>query len=303
MPVTTTGSPTPSRPAPAVSVGMMVRNEERWIESALENLLGQTFPDLELLVLDNASTDRTPAIAESFAARDERVRSIRHAEDLGAIENLHQAVRNARGEFFLLASGHDLFSPDYIETLAAALREQPEAVLAFGRSVYIDEEGREAGVVKGLCATDGVTNPVRRFNLYMWANQNPLYGLIRLEALREVRTGLQVIASGQVLLQELAILGQFTYVHEVTFFRRLNRPPEKRRARVRRYGEFLFRRKGRPRLPHWRMPPAILRAAWRTRLPPRRRGRFRIKLLLSSLTAFIRFWDLMMNDVADLLRR
>jgi glycosyltransferase involved in cell wall biosynthesis len=57
-------------PTPLVSVGLFVYNGARFIEEALQSILNQTFTDFELIISDNASTDRTGEIAQSYALRD-----------------------------------------------------------------------------------------------------------------------------------------------------------------------------------------------------------------------------------------
>ena len=74
--------------APKISIGMPVYNGENYLERAIECVLAQTFEDFELILCDNASTDRTRAICVTYAARDKRVRCIRHEENIGAAANL-----------------------------------------------------------------------------------------------------------------------------------------------------------------------------------------------------------------------
>src|SRR3989442_1823225 len=69
---------------PRVSVGMPVYNGERYLAEAVDSLLAQTYEDFELIICDNASTDRTGEIARSYAARDTRVRYARNEKNLGA---------------------------------------------------------------------------------------------------------------------------------------------------------------------------------------------------------------------------
>jgi glycosyltransferase involved in cell wall biosynthesis len=66
---------------PALTVGMPVYNAERFIAKALDSFLDQTFTDFELLISDNASTDRTEEICRYYAARDQRIRYFRNAKN------------------------------------------------------------------------------------------------------------------------------------------------------------------------------------------------------------------------------
>ena len=70
--------------APLVSVGLFVYNGERFIDEAIASILNQTFTDFELIISDNASTDRTGEIAEAYAKRDHRIRYHRSEKNMGA---------------------------------------------------------------------------------------------------------------------------------------------------------------------------------------------------------------------------
>src|SRR5438034_9026734 len=84
---------------PRVSVGMPVYNGERYVAEAVDSLLAQTYEDFELIICDNASTDRTGEIARSYAARDTRVRYARHEKSLGAGGNLRRGLALASAEY------------------------------------------------------------------------------------------------------------------------------------------------------------------------------------------------------------
>ena len=94
---------------PRVSIAMPVHNGEGCIESAIESILAQTYSDFELIVSDNASTDRTEDMCRSFAATDDRIRYQRNPGNLGAAANYNLTLEQARGEYFNYTPyGHDL---------------------------------------------------------------------------------------------------------------------------------------------------------------------------------------------------
>src|SRR5919112_5909956 len=99
---------------PRVTIGLPVYNGERFLEQALDGLLAQTFTDFELIISDNASTDRTPEICQAYAARDSRIRYVRQPENIGAGPNHNILVPMARGEYFKWASHDDLYDPDLV---------------------------------------------------------------------------------------------------------------------------------------------------------------------------------------------
>src|ERR1700742_2966611 len=103
-----------SGPAPTVSIGLPVFNGERYLEEALFSLLNQTFRDFELIICDNASTDRTPDICTRHAARDRRIRYARNARNLGASSNFNKCFMLARGRYFRWAAYDDKCGPEHL---------------------------------------------------------------------------------------------------------------------------------------------------------------------------------------------
>ena len=107
-----------------VSVIMPAYNAAATISESLECLLSQTSPDWEAIVVDDGSTDRTKAIADSFAARDGRIRVITRCNGgEGAARN--HGIANARYPWLLFLDADDWIAPSHLEILTAELRANP----------------------------------------------------------------------------------------------------------------------------------------------------------------------------------
>ncbi|MEP5764414.1 MAG: glycosyltransferase family 2 protein [Halieaceae bacterium] len=106
--------------APLVSIGMPVFNGEEFIGEAIESLLSQSLTDLELLVSDNASTDNTVAIIESYVARDSRVVLYRQPENIGAAGNFSFVRDRSRGRYFMWAAHDDTWASNWLQVLIEA---------------------------------------------------------------------------------------------------------------------------------------------------------------------------------------
>lgn len=115
--------------APLVSIGLPVRNGEAGILRALQSLTAQTWPNLEIVVSDNASTDGTVALVQQVVARDPRVRLICQERDIGMMANFHAVAAEARGDYFLWAAHDDTRDADYVRVLMAAMATQPARVV------------------------------------------------------------------------------------------------------------------------------------------------------------------------------
>lgn len=111
---------------PLVSVVFPCYEAERFLAEALDSLLGQTFSDLEILALDDGSSDGTLRILEEFAARDGRVRVLRNATNQGVIRTLNRGVTEARGEIVARMDADDVAAPTRIERQVEVLTSRPE---------------------------------------------------------------------------------------------------------------------------------------------------------------------------------
>ncbi|HEX5473886.1 MAG TPA: glycosyltransferase family A protein [Vicinamibacterales bacterium] len=118
---------------PAVSVIVPAYEVEAYLGEAVESALAQTFDDLEVLVVDDGSTDRTPAIASELAAVDPRVRLLRKPNGgLSSARNL--ALAHARGEFVALLDGDDAWEPGFLQAQVGILRARPEVDVVTGNA-------------------------------------------------------------------------------------------------------------------------------------------------------------------------
>ena len=127
---------------PNLCIGMPVYNGEAFMAEALDSVLGQSYTDFEIVILDNASTDGTREIAERYVGLDERVRYVRHETNLGAAVNFNKALDECRSPFFKWVAIDDPIGPDMFEACMAALEADPDAVLAYPETGFIDQHSK-----------------------------------------------------------------------------------------------------------------------------------------------------------------
>jgi glycosyltransferase involved in cell wall biosynthesis len=132
--------------SPLVTLGMPVYNGERYIAQAIDSVLKQSFADFELVISDNASTDKTEAICREFAAKDKRVKYHRNPENIGAHPNFNRTFELSSGKYFKWAPHDDVLHPDYLAVCVEAMEAAPDAVVCQTQFMYIDEEGKGQGV-------------------------------------------------------------------------------------------------------------------------------------------------------------
>src|SRR5262245_37639562 len=110
---------------PTFSICIPVYNMAGFLPEAIESTLAQTCTDFELLILDNASTDRGYEIANSYARSDRRVRAFRNATNIGALGNFNRCFELAKGTWLKFLCADDWIAPDCLERLKAAIRPGP----------------------------------------------------------------------------------------------------------------------------------------------------------------------------------
>jgi glycosyltransferase involved in cell wall biosynthesis len=214
---------------PRVSVGLAVYNGENYIRDSIDSILNQTFTDFELIICDNASTDRTDEICREYAARDERVRYYRNERNIGGIMNQNRVLELSRGEFFKLAAHDDICAPEFLDQCVAALDANPDAVLAYPRTQIINEHGElfdsDEPYVKytnawlKLALSD---RPATRFReiACLPHSCHHIFGVMRMSAIGSISAWGAYAGSDRSLLARMSLLGRYVEVPECLFFLR-----------------------------------------------------------------------------------
>lgn len=206
---------------PRISIGLPVFNGETYIEEALDSILAQTYTDFELIISDNASTDRTPEICQGYAAKDSRIRYFRNPENLGGVPNYNRTFELSGGEYFKWAAHDDVLAPGFLKECVRVLDERPDVILAHSKTKIIDEESTVTENYDVRLRTDS-EQPSVRFHDLIWVRHwcVQVFGLIRRSALEMTRLHGEYVSSDRVLLIELALRGPFHEVPEYLFFSR-----------------------------------------------------------------------------------
>ena len=128
---------------PLVSVLMPAYNHERYVEESVRSVWAQTYPNVELIVIDDGSRDATPDILRRLAAESPIPMRLELQENAGAAETINRAFALARGHWITLTASDDRYLPNHVATLVRAFAGAPSGTgLAFGDMYIIDEDGR-----------------------------------------------------------------------------------------------------------------------------------------------------------------
>jgi glycosyltransferase involved in cell wall biosynthesis len=128
--------------APLVTAIVPSYNYARSVCNAVDSLLAQTFEDLEIVVVENASTDGSRELLEGRFGQDPRVRLFLETEHLSMSGNFNRALRYARGRYVGLCAADDRWYPHHLATVVPALQAAPQASLVYSRADIVDGEGK-----------------------------------------------------------------------------------------------------------------------------------------------------------------
>jgi GT2 family glycosyltransferase len=127
---------------PLVSIIVPVFNGEWYLRESLDSILAQTYPRIEVLVMDDASTDGTPTIIESYG---DRLKYYRQQHNRGIYENMNDGIVKAQGEYIAIYHADDVYEPTIVECEVAFMQKHPKAGAVFCQDIFIDAKGRECG--------------------------------------------------------------------------------------------------------------------------------------------------------------
>lgn len=218
---------------PRVSIGLPLYNAERFIDQALNGILSQTYTDFELIICDNASTDRTQEICQRYAAQDSRIRYYRNSHNIGVSRNFNRTFELASGQYFKWCAHDDIAQPTFLEKCVEVLDQRPDVVLCYTRGIGIDETGLELRHFVYTLKTDSA-KPHERFRDLVMV-EHPmimLFGLMRADILRKTPLLEHYPASDRVFMARLGLLGP---MHRIPEFLHLNR--EYPGTSVKKYGD------------------------------------------------------------------
>lgn len=151
---------------PKISVIMSVYNGEEYIAEAIESVIGQSFTDWELIVINDCSTDGTAEILADFAKRDSRIKVHTNEVNLRLPKSLNKAISLASGKYIARMDADDVCLPDRFEKQLAFMEENNDIALSSCRFMTLKKEGIASGGCGGRVDNDALsarllfTNPI-----------------------------------------------------------------------------------------------------------------------------------------------
>lgn len=136
-----------------VSVIITAYNVGKYIERAVKSVLSQTYNNIEVIIVEDCSTDNTKDIIEQLAKEDNRIKIIYHTENKGAGWGRRDGIDLSTGDYFITVDGDDWLDCDFIETLVGKAKETNADIVSGGITV-----NKEDGYWEATCYGDIVTN-------------------------------------------------------------------------------------------------------------------------------------------------
>ncbi|HEX2437838.1 MAG TPA: glycosyltransferase family 2 protein [Methylomirabilota bacterium] len=170
---------------PRASVGMPVFNRAASVARGIESVLAQTFPDFELIVSDNASSDGTEPICRRYAAQDPRIRYTRHPATISGLDNFRFVLDTARAPYFMWLPADDYVLPRLLELAVAVLDTRPDVVCAVPGAEFLEADGSRRPAPGSFPLLGEPLDNICRYLADPMDNSR-FYGLYRRDLLRAV---------------------------------------------------------------------------------------------------------------------
>lgn len=219
--------------SPLVTIGFLTYNSAETVRDALDSLLAQDYPNIELLIRDDVSSDDSYEICKSYAEKHDVIELTRNRENLGQYGNLNRLLQDVRGDYFLWACPDDAWDASYVSKCVAALeadrdmvavlvgtrRVTPEATWIDRYDPDLDPSRRSAADLAFVMARmKFMSQPYRR-------RHGPIgrviMGLMRTDVARELYDyDMPYLAYETFMVIKLILMGRIGYIDEPLYEKR-----------------------------------------------------------------------------------
>jgi glycosyltransferase involved in cell wall biosynthesis len=216
---------------PLVSIALPVYNGEKWLAQAISTLIKQTYENVEIIIVDDCSTDNSQKICEQYAARYSQITFVKNEINLGAQRNFEKILHLCSGKYITYACQDDYWDENFIFFLVEKLESNNSAVLAASAAQLLDEKDKKYKERR----YNGKWNPEKLstygliyslmlpLNYGRWIKNNLFFhGVLRTDILKyciSIFPG--IVDHDRHFLLLLALSGKWCYVDRVLYFRRV----------------------------------------------------------------------------------
>jgi glycosyltransferase involved in cell wall biosynthesis len=163
-----------------VSIGMPIYNGDKTLEPVLKSILSQTYTNFELIISDNASTDKTQSICAKYELIDSRIKYIRQKKNIGFYSNFKFVLDKSSGDYFMWIADDDIRSNDFLKEVVSLLDGDCKCVAATTPD-HMEEEVD----IRDFSITGNQYNRFKLFIENCWASHGLFYSLTRVDLIKE----------------------------------------------------------------------------------------------------------------------
>ncbi len=214
---------------PLITIGLPVYNGEKYLRRTIDSVLAQTYHNFELIICDNASTDRTLEIVESYAQKDTRIRIHRQKTNLGAIPNYRLTLELANGKYFKWIAADDVITADFLDKCLSFMEDRPEVILTYSQAAFIDNDDKIIYFFDDVMNLEAWSpDPVKRMRQHMTAILRDgsaanvfVFGLARTDILKGLEPLGNYFGCDYVYTADVFLHGEiYEYPEVMSFYRR-----------------------------------------------------------------------------------
>jgi glycosyltransferase involved in cell wall biosynthesis len=166
---------------PKVSIGVPVFNGEAYLRESLDSIVSQTFTNFEVIISDNASSDKSAEICKEFGDKDNRIKFFQQPENIGGWPNFKFVLKQARGEYFMWSAADDIRSLDFVELNYNFLASNSDYIASTCPNRFGINNKNVSFALKE-------SDEYRRFEIFFdhcWSSHGIFYSLTRTNILRD----------------------------------------------------------------------------------------------------------------------
>lgn len=179
---------------PLVSIVVAIYKSERFLDKLITSIIRQTYPNLDVILVDDGSPDESGAVCDRYAAEDRRIRVI-HKPNGGTCDARNKGIELARGEYLVIIDGDDWLAPDYIEYLLRLI-QRPGVNMSMTDSVFTtrDLKQNEEDKVVDLTSEEAIAEII-----YPWIPIGPWNKMYSMKSLKDAGITFSTKWSGEGL--------------------------------------------------------------------------------------------------------
>lgn len=254
---------------PSIGIGLPVYQNEKFLAATLDSILAQTYTNFIVYLAEDRSEDGTAAICREYAAKDSRIHYVQNEQNLGEVGNHQHVLDLADTEYFMFARGHELLPANLFADCIEILEHDSEVVLAFAKTVWIDEQGQRInGRHLPHFDTRGC-DVVARCALAFWGKYEAFYGITKTATMKSIKALEPIVATDLVMLFEMSLRGSFANINAGERCRRYYYNDESYSDRIKRYQRLLYKELSflDRHLPFLKVPLKLIGCAFNSKQP------------------------------------